>query len=111
MCIWSTTTGLLSTWPAAEWQPQAAIILSPHQSSELSPLQWASTFIASFKTAIRGTYHHVRFMKYRYRYLAETHYRAHRRFELLSLVGRVVHAAAYIQRCSQEWTRLTVSVV
>jgi len=88
-----------------------AIIVRPQQSSELSPFQWVNTFIANLKTAIRGTYHHVRVAKYRHRYLAEAQYRVNRRFELHSLVGRLVHAAAHTEPCSEKWLRLAVGAV
>lgn len=83
-----------------------AIIVSPHKSSELEPFGWVNTFIANAKTAIRGTYHHFDFDKYRHRYLAEAQYRVNRRFDLRSLVGRLVHACAHTAPCPEKWLRL-----
>jgi hypothetical protein len=77
----------------------------------LSPFQRAKTFIANLKTATRGTYHHVRFAKYRNPYLAEAQYRVNRRFDLHFLVGRLVRAAAHTQPCSEKWLRPAVGAV
>ena len=51
-----------------------AIIVGPRKSSELEPFRWVNTFISNLKTAIRGTYHHFDFGKYRHRYLGEAQY-------------------------------------
>ena len=83
-----------------------SIIVSPHKSSELEPFRWVNTFIANAKTAMRGTYHHFDVDKYRHRYLAEAQYRINRRFDLRSLVGRLVHACAHTAPCPEKWLRL-----
>ena len=82
-----------------------AIIVSPRKSSDLEPFRWVNTFISNLKTAISGTYHHVNFAKYRHRYLAEAQYRVNRRFDLPSLVGRLVHACARTQPCPEKRLR------
>ena len=48
--------------------------------------------LGNVKNAIRGTYHAVD-PKHVPRYLAEFEYRFNRRFDLASLVDRLVHAA------------------
>jgi hypothetical protein len=83
-----------------------SIVVSPPKSSELEPFRWVNTFIANAKTAMRGTYHHVDVDKYRHRYLAEAQYRVNRRFDLRSLVGRLVHACARTAPCPEKWLRL-----
>lgn len=85
-----------------------AIIVSPRQSSELEVFRWVNTFISNLKTAIHGTYHHFDFKKYLARYLAEAQYRINRRFELHTLVGRLIHSCARTQPCSEAWLRLGV---
>jgi hypothetical protein len=72
----------------------------------LSPFQWVNTVIANLKTAIRGTYHHFDFKKYRHRYLAEAQYRINRRFDLPSLVGRLLWVTARTRPCPEHWLRL-----
>ncbi len=83
-----------------------AIIVGNKKSSDLEPFRWVNTFISNAKTAITGTYHHFDFDKYRHRYLAEAQYRVNRRFDLASLVGRLVHACANTSPCPEHWLRL-----
>ena len=71
----------------------------------MEPFRWVNTFIANAKTAMRGTYHHVDVAKYRHRYLAEAQYRVNRRFDLRSLVGRLVHTCARTPPCPERWLR------
>ena len=86
----------------------SALIGSPRQASDLGVFEWVNTFIANLKTAIRGTYHHVDFEKYAARYLAEAQYRVNRRFELRSLVERLLWTCARTAPCSESWLRLRV---
>jgi len=103
------TDGLASFAAAGEVVAQhGAIIVSPRKSSDLGVFQWVNTFIANLKTAIRGTYHHFDFAKYRARYLAEAAYRVNRRFDLRSLVGCLVHLCANTKPCPESWLRLGV---
>ena len=83
-----------------------AIIVSPRQSSDLEVFEWVNTFIANLKTAIRGTYHHFDFEKYAARYLDEAQYRVNRRFELRSLVERLLWTSARTEPCPESWLRL-----
>lgn len=83
-----------------------AIIVSPRHSSELDAFRWVNTFISNVKTAIHGTYHHFDFEKYRARYLAEAQYRINRRFELHTLVDRLLWSCARTEPCSESWLRL-----
>ena len=62
--------------------------------------------ISNLKTAIRGTYHHVNVHKYLARYLAEAQYRLNRRFDLPSLVGRLLHASVRTAPSPEKWLRL-----
>jgi len=83
-----------------------AIVVTPHKSSELAPFRWTNTFISNLKTAIRGTYHHFDWHKYARRYLAEAQYRVNRRFDLASLVPRLLHTCARTAPCPERWLRL-----
>jgi len=101
------TDGLASFNAAgAQVAAHGAIIVHPHKSSDLEPFQWVNTFIGNCKTAIRGTYHHFNVHKYRRRYLAEAQYRVNRRFDLPSLVGRLLHTCARTTPCPERWLRL-----
>ena len=85
-----------------------AIIVSPLRSSDLATFRWVNTFISNVKTAIHGTYHHFDFKKYRARYLAEAQYRINRRFELHTLVDRLLWSCARTQPWPESWLRLGV---
>ena len=52
------------------------------------------------------SYHHFDFKKYRHRVLAEAQYRINRRFDLPSLVGRPLWAAARTRPYPEHWLRL-----
>jgi transposase-like protein len=86
----------------------AAIIVSPRQSSDLEVFKWVNTFIANLKSAIGGTYHHFNFKKYGARYLGEAQYRVNRRFDLRSLVDRLLWTCARTEPCSEKWLRLGI---
>ena len=83
-----------------------AVIVSPGQSSELAAFEWVITFISNPKTAIRGTYHHFDVNKYEAHYVAEAQYRVNRRFELCSLVDRLLWTCARTEPCPEPWLRL-----
>ena len=83
-----------------------AIVVGPRQSSDLGVFEWINTFIANLKTPIRGTYHHFDFEKYGRRYLAEAQYRVNRRFELHTLVDRLLGTCARTAPCPERWLRL-----
>ena len=101
------TDGLASFGAAgAVVAAHGSIIIGPRKSSALEPFRWVNTFIANCKTAMRGTYHQFDVDKYRHRYLAEAQYRVNRRFDLRSLVGRLVHACARTAPCPENWLRL-----
>lgn len=90
----------------AEVAAYGAIIVGERKSSELEPFRWVNIVISNLKTAISGTYHHFDFAKYRHRYLAEAQYRVNRRFDLASLVGRLVHTCVRTAPCPERWLRL-----
>ena len=55
--------------------------------------RWVNTLLGNLKTAITGTYHAIKFQKYAQRYLAESQYRFNRRFDLKSILPRLLRAA------------------
>lgn len=100
------TDGLVSFCAAGtQVAASGAIIVGQRKSSDLEPFRWVNIFIANVKTAITGTYHHFDFAKYRHRYLAEAQYRVSRRFDLASLVGRLVHTCVRTAPCPEHWLR------
>lgn len=64
--------------------------------------------MANLKTAIREIYHRFKFRKYTRRYLVEVQYRINRRFELHSIVGRLLLASARTVPCAERWMRQAV---
>jgi len=100
------TDGLASLAAAAPHVAEyGAIILGRKKSSELDLFRWVNTFISNLKTAIGGTYHHIDAHKYRARYLAEAQYRVNRRFELRSIVDRLLVACTRIPPRPEHWLR------
>jgi ribosomal protein L37AE/L43A len=63
-------------------------------SVELEQFRAVNTVLSNLKTALSGTYHAVKFFKYAPRYLAEVQYRFNRRYDLRSILGRLIRAAA-----------------
>ena len=62
-------------------------------SVKLPQFNAVNTLLGNLKTALTGTYHAVKFAKYAHRYLAEVQYRFNRRYDLRSILGRLVRAA------------------
>jgi ribosomal protein L37AE/L43A len=62
-------------------------------SMKLEQFRAVNTFLGNLKTAYSGTYHAFDFAKYAHRYLAEVQYRFNRRFDLSSILKRLLVAA------------------
>ena len=60
-----------------------------------------NTVLGNLKTAISGTYHAFDFRKYADRYLAEVQYLFNRRFDLGTILKRLVRAAAITTPCPE----------
>lgn len=63
------------------------------QAARHPQFRWVNTLLGNLKTAITGTYHAIKFQKYAQRYLAEAQYRFNRRFDLKSILPRLLRAA------------------
>jgi transposase-like protein len=63
-------------------------------SVKLPQFRAVNTVLGNVKNALCGTYHAFDFVKYAHRYLAEAQYRFNRRFDLRSILTRLLHAAA-----------------
>ena len=64
------------------------------RSVEDPAFRWVNTVLGNLKNALRGTYHSIG-AKHAPRYLAEFQYRFNRRYDLQSLVPRLLYAAAH----------------
>ena len=60
---------------------------------KLEQFRAVNTFLGNLKTAYSGTYHAFDFAKYAHRYLAEVQYRFNRRFDLSSILKRLLVAS------------------
>jgi hypothetical protein len=86
----SMTAGL-----AAEIVRYHAVQTGSGRAAVLNPtFRNINTMLGNLKTAISGTYHAFNFAKYADRYLAEVQYRFNRRYDLASILKRLVRAAA-----------------
>jgi len=63
-------------------------------STKLLQFKAINTLLGNLKTALNGTYHAFDFAKYAHRYLAEAQYRFNRRFNLASILARLLRAAS-----------------
>jgi len=62
-------------------------------STALPQFKAVNTFLGNLKRSLSGTYHAFDFAKYAHRYLAEAQYRFNRRFNLHSIMVRLLRAA------------------
>lgn len=62
-------------------------------STRLPQFRAVNTFLGNLKRSLGGTYHAFDFAKYAHRYLAEAQYRFNRRFNLSSILARLLRAA------------------
>lgn len=62
-------------------------------SARMPQFKAVNTLLSNLKSALSGTYHAFDFAKYAHRYLAEVQYRFNRRFNLGSILVRLLRAA------------------
>ena len=85
-------------------EPQ--IVGTKRKSTEMPCFAWVNTVLSNLKTAITGTYHSFKFKKYAHRYLAEAQYRFNRRFDLSTMLTRLLYAGASAGSRPEKWLRL-----
>ncbi|WP_419593830.1 transposase, partial [Thiolapillus sp.] len=78
------------------------VVVHPRKSSELDCFHWINTLPGNLKNSIRGTCHGFKVRKYAARYLAEAQYRFNRRFDLPSLVPRLLFACVHTPPCTEK---------
>jgi hypothetical protein len=76
------------------------------KSTDMECFNWVNTILGNLKTAIAGTYHAFDFEKYANRYLAEVQYRFNRRFDLRSMLPRLLYAGTHTSKRTEGWLRL-----
>jgi transposase-like protein len=82
------------------------VVGSGRQAVEHAEFRRVNTVLSNLKTAIAGTYHHFKFAKYADRYLAEVQYRFNRRFDLASILVRLVRASVLTRPRPEPFIRL-----
>lgn len=66
---------------------------------EVEPFKWLNTVLGNLKTALSGTHHAFNFAKYAHRYLADVQYRFNRRFNLTTLLPRLLNTVVRTSPC------------
>ena len=74
---------------------QPEVVGKNRKSTDMECFKWINTILGNVKTAVSGTYHAFDFEKYGYRYLGECQYRFNRRFNLETILSRLIHAATH----------------
>lgn len=79
-------------------------------SAKMEKFRAVNTVLGNLKTAFSGTYHAFNFAKYAQRYLAEVQYRFNRRFDLSTILARLLRASSVtsphperIIRAAEQW--------
>ena len=85
---------------------QREVVGKGRKSTDMECFTWVNTILGNLKTAISGTYHAFSFDKYIHRYLGEYQYRFNRRFDLASMLKRLVTATAQTGKRTERWLRL-----
>lgn len=81
-----------------------AIVSRPGRSAAQHPeFQGVNIWLGNLKTAINGTYHAFKFGKYASRYLADFQYRFNRRYNLCSILPRLLRAAVLTSPWPELW--------
>jgi len=65
-----------------------------------------NTLLGNLKTAISGTYHAFEYAKYSHRYLAEMQYRFNRRFDMRSILSRLLTSLIAAPACPERRLRM-----
>ena len=73
---------------------QREVVGKGRESTSMDCFRWVNTILGNLKNSITGTYHAFDFEKYAHRYLGEFQYRFNRRFDLPSMLKRLVIATA-----------------
>jgi transposase-like protein len=84
---------------------QAIVTGGGKESVKIKEFIAINTVLGNLKTAIAGTYHAFGFAKYARRYLAEFQYRFNRRFNLRTILPRLLRAASVTLPCPATFIR------
>ncbi len=82
------------------------IVGTQRKSTDMGCFHWVNTVLGNLKTSIDGNYHGFKFDKYAHRYLSEVQYRFNRRFDLASILPRLLFAGSRTGPRTEAWLRL-----
>jgi transposase-like protein len=82
------------------------VVGKERRSTDMPSFDWINTVLGNLKTSISGTYHSFDCAKYGYRYLSEVQYRFNRRFDLTTILPRLLRAAVTTGMRTEIWLRL-----
>jgi ISXO2-like transposase domain len=68
---------------------------SARHAVKLPQFKWVNTMLGNLKTSLNGTYHSISHHKYAHRYLAEFAYRFNRRYDLTTILPRLLFAVRF----------------
>ena len=85
---------------------QQEVFGSHRKSTTMGCFHWVNTILGNLKTSIDGNYHGFKFEKYAHRYLSEVQYRFNRRFDLASILPRLLFAGCQTGSRTETWLRL-----
>ena len=75
---------------SAERTHERILVGGGSQSVRRAQFRWVNTMLGNLKTAFAGTYHAFDSAKYAHRYHAEFAYRFNRRYDLATMVPRLI---------------------
>ncbi len=92
----------------ANCKHQPEVVGRHRKSINMGCFHWVNTILGNLKTSIDGNYHGFKFDKYAYRYLSEVQYRFNRRFDLASILPRLLYAGCRTAPKTEVWLRRVV---
>ena len=93
------------TTAGCQHEPQ--IVGKERKSTGMGCFNRINTLLGNIKTSFSGTLHAFDFEKYAGRYLAEVQYRFNRRFEMATMLIRLVYASIQTGKRTEAWLRRT----
>lgn len=90
---------------------QKEVVGKKRKSTDMECFTWINTILGNLKTSVSGTYHAFNFEKYAGRYLGDVQYRFNRRFDLRSMLPRLLFAATGIGKRPESWLRAWLKII
>ncbi len=91
--VWSDGLACFNAVTTAQCHHQPVVSAKGRKAAQPPQFRWVNTLLGNIKSALTGTYRHCS-REHAPRYLAEFQYRFNHRFDLSSMLGRLLHRAA-----------------